>query len=224
MENILKILRKIVPNHEGDIPWYGRLGEGITDEKVQALINAGYGYQIQGGEITTPITGAGAYIATTPDMDILVPTDKAFIPLVINVGYETIGTSLLLEVISLAGLGGAQGGATVVLPKNLDTSRSDSSGLICRSPSTGATLMTKNVTDISHDQETLAITKSAGSATVAAFDRNKYVYRAKDEGFYHILKAGLGLQARLNVWGAAQGPTLFITVKALCVPVEWTQA
>lgn len=219
-----EISRRLTPTQEGDVPWYGKLGAGISEDKIQALINAGFGYVIQGGSLTTPITGNGAYVSTTPDMDILVPTDKAFIPLVVNVGYETIGTSLLLEVIVLAGLGGSQGAATAVTPVNMDTSRGNTSGLTCRSPSTGAVLPTTNLQDISHDQETLAITKTAGSATVAAFDRNKYIYRAKDEGMYHILKAGFNLQARLNIWAAAQAPTVFITVKGLCVPVEWTNA
>ncbi len=223
MENLITVLKRLLPSRRDDRPWYGMLGEGVTEEKIQALVNAGFGYVIQGGSITTPITGNGAYVATTPDMDILVPTDKAFIPLVINVGYELVGTSLLLEVIALAGLGGSQGAATAVTPTNMDTSKANSSGLICRSPSTGAVLPTQNVTDLFHEQETLAITKTAGSATVAAFDRNKYVYRAKDEGVYHILKGANGLNARLNIWGAAQGPTLFITVKGLCVPEEWTR-
>ena len=224
VETVLKIVRKIVPNITDDIPWYGKLGEGITEEKIQALVNAGYGYVIQGGSLTTPITGAGAYVSTTPDMDILVPTNKAFIPLVVNVGYEIIGTSLLLEVIVLAGVGGTQGATTAVTPTNMNTAIGNESGLICRSPSTGAVLPTERLTDISHDQETLAITKTAGSATVAAFDRNKYIYRAKDEGVYHVLQAGNNLQARLNVWGASQGPTLFITVKGLSVPVAWVNA
>ena len=225
VSTVLDIVKKLVPNTSDTVPWYGKLGEGITDEKVQALVNAGYGYAIQGGSITTPITGAGAYVSTTPDMDILVPTNKAFIPLVVNVGYESIGTSLLLEVIVLAGLGGTFGtGGTVVTPTNMNTAFGDESGLSARSPVTTAVLMTQRLTDISHDQETLAITKTAGSATVAAFDRNKYVYRAKDEGVYHILQAGNNLQARLNVWGASQGPTLFITVKGLCVPVAWVNA
>lgn|SRR3990167_3029214 len=225
MNTMLEVLKSLLPPTLGDkVPWYGKLGNGISEDKVQALVNAGYGYSIQGGSRTTPITGAGAYVATTPDMDILVPAEKAFIPLVVSVGYEIVGTSLLLEVIVTAGLGGTQGATTVVTPTNLNTGKPDESGLICRSPSTGAVLMTDRLTDLSHDQETLAITKTAGSATVAAFDRNKYVYRARDEGVYHILKAGNNLQARLNVWGASQGPTLFITVKGLCVPVEWTNS
>ena len=83
----LDILRRHVPAPDGEVPWYGKLGQGITEDKLQALVNAGYGYAIHGGTRTTPITGAGAYVATTPDMDILVPAEKAFIPLVINVGY-----------------------------------------------------------------------------------------------------------------------------------------
>lgn len=217
-----KIEQRLTPVLDGERPWYTKLGEGITEGKIQALVNAGYGYNIQGGSLTTPITGAGAYVATTPDMDILVPSDKAFIPLVVTVGYETIGTSLLLEVIIAAGLGGSQGAATAVTPVNMNTGYSNTSGLTCRSPSTGAVLMTSGLFDISHDQETLAITKTAGSATVAAFDRNKYVYRAKDEGVYHVLKSAQNLSARLNVWAASQAPTVFIIVKGVCVPVEWT--
>ena len=206
----------------GDVEyWHNRVAAGVTDELVAALVRAGYGYVINGGSATTPITGAGAYVSTTPDMDILVPSNKAFIPLVITVGYETIGTSLLLEVIMRAGLGGAQGTTTVVTPVNMDTGRSNDSGLTCFSPSSSATLMTQNLQDLFHDQQTLAITKTAGSATVSATDPSKFVYRAKDEGVYHILRAGNGLNARLNVWMASNGPTGFIICKGLSLPVEW---
>lgn len=220
----LNVLKRILPSRTDDRPWYGRLGEGVTDTKVQALINAGYGYVLAGGTATTPITGAGAYVSTTPDMDILVPTAKAFIPLVVSVEYETIGTSLLLEVIVQAGLGGTFAtGGTAITPVNMDSSRGNESGLSCQSPASSAVLPTTRVTEIFHATETLAITKTAGSATVAAFDRNTYVYRAREEGCYHIIKGAEGLFARMNVWGASQGPTLFILVKGLCVPEEWTR-
>ena len=134
------ILKRFVPSFMDNVPWYGRLGEGINESKVQALINAGYGYVLVGGVQSTPITGAGAYVSTTPDMDIKVPDDKALIPLTIRVQYETIGTASPLEPIATVGLGGTFAtGGTAITPKNMDTSKGNGSGLLCQSPASSAT-------------------------------------------------------------------------------------
>ena len=145
----ISVLKRLVPGLQDAIPWYGKLGEGVTEEKIQALINAGYGYVLVGGVQSTPITGAGAYVSTTPDMDIKVPDDKAFIPISILVQLETIGTVSPLECFATVGLGGTFAtGGTAITPKNMDTSKSDSSGLLCQSPASSAVLPTVNLTDI----------------------------------------------------------------------------
>lgn len=222
----LEVLNSLFPILGGGIPWYGKLGEGITDEKVQALINAGYGYVLVGGVQSSPITGAGAYVSTTPDMDIKVPDDKAFIPLSILVQYETIGTASPLECFATMGLGGTFAtGGTAIIPKNMDVSRGNGSGLLCQSPASSAVLPTDNLTDIWRNGVPNVSVKT-DSGTVSVKDHPfHFKYNAKDEGFYHILKGQGGtLFARLNVWAAHQAATAFIIVKGLSIPKEFTTA
>lgn len=202
--------------------WQTRLGAGINDELVNALVKAGYGYIIQGGSATTPITGAGVYVNTTPDMDILVPSSKAFIPLYICVKYETVGTNGIQEVIATAGTGGTQGAATAVTPVNLNTAFGNESGLTARSPSTGATLMSAKTHDIWTSGVPVGVTKTTASATASVLDdSSRFEYNARSEGVYHILQASDSLNARLNIWMGGQAPTGFIIVKGLVVPVSF---
>lgn len=232
MDIVQTVIKRLVPDLGDNRPWYGKLGAGITEDKVQALINAGYGVIINGGIQSTPITGAGVYVSTTPDMDILVPTDKAFIPLVIDVVYEAVGLTGIQEVFALAGLGGTFATAGTLLVandsgqgiRNMDMSRTDQSGLTVRSPASSAVLPTQRFGEIWRASKQQGITKTAESATVSSFDLAKFTYSAKLEGVYHVLKAGLNLQARLNIWMGGQAPTGFIMVKGLSVPVEWTNA
>ena len=219
----LSILRSILPSLVGAVPWYGKLGEGITEEKIQALINAGYGYVLNGGVQSTPITGAGAYVSTTPDMDIQVAEDRAFILLSILVQAETIGTVSPLEVIALVGTGGTFAtGGTAILAKNMDTSKGNSSGLLCQSPASSAVLPTGGAHDIWRAGVPNVSVKT-DSGTVSVKDHPfQFKYSAKEEGVYHILKSGVAGQARLNIWVAHQAMTAFIIVKGVSVPKEWT--
>ncbi len=201
--------------------WQNRLGAGLTQELVQALVQAGYGYQIQAGSASTPIASAGAYVATTPDLDILVPADKAFIPLLVACQYETIGTVAVVEMLVAAGIGGAQGTGTATTPTNMDTSLGNNSGLTCLGHTSTATLMTVGLTEIWRDGQTVGITKTTGNATGTIADPTRFVYRAKDEGFYHIVRGNASGNARLNVWTCAQAPNTFIIVKGLVVPVAF---
>lgn len=222
----LEVLKKFIPGLHDNVPWYGRLGEGITDTKVQALINAGYGYLLVGGVQSTPITGAGAYVTTTPDMDILVPDDKVFILLSILVQYETIGTVSPLECFATAGLGGTFAtGGTAITPKNMDISKGDSSGLKCQSPASSAVLPTDNLGDIwRHGVPNVSVKTDSGTVSVKDHPF-QFKYSAREEGCYHILKGKGGtLFARLNIWAAHQAATAFIIVKGLSVPKEWASA
>ena len=219
----LEIGRRFLPEALGGIPWYGRLGEGINESKVQALINAGFGYVLVGGVQSTPITGAGAYVSTTPDMDIKVADDKAFIPLIILVQLETIGTVSPLECFATAGLGGTFAtGGTKIDPKNMDTSKSDGSGLLCQSPASSAVLPTVNLTDIwRHGVPNVSVKTDSGTVSVKDHPF-QFKYSAREEGIYHILKGQGGtLFARLNIWAAHQAATAFIIVKGLSVPKGW---
>ena len=219
----IEVLKRFIPGLGDNIPWYGRLGEGITEEKVQALINAGYGYIFNGGVQTTPITGAGAYVSTTPDMDLLIPDDKAFIPLSVLVQCETIGTVSPLEVLVSAGLGGTFAtGGTKIDPRNMDTSRGDSSGMSCQSPASSAVLPTKNFGEIWRGGVP-GVSVKTDSGTVSVKDHPfQFKYSAKEEGVYHVLKGQGGtLFARMNIWVAHQAMTCFIITKGVCIPKEW---
>jgi len=222
----LTIVRRFLPEALGGIPWYGRLGEGVNEAKIQALINAGFGYLFVGGVQSTPITGAGAYVSTTPDMDILVPDDKAFIPLSILVQYETIGTVSPLECFATAGLGGTFAtGGTAITPKNMDISKGNSSGMSCQSPASAAVLPTMNLGDIWR-AGVPGVSVKTDSGTVSVKDHPfQFKYSAREEGIYHILKSQGGtLFARLNIWAAHQAATVFIIVKGVCVPKDWASS
>ena len=114
---------------------------------------------------------------------------------------------------------------TAVTPVNMDTSKSNSSGLLCQSPASSAVLMTDNLTDIWRDGVPNVSVKT-DSGTVSVKDHPfRYLYSAREEGAYHIVKGQGGtLFARLNVWAAHQAATAFIIVKVLSVPKEWASA
>lgn len=219
----LSVVKRLLPGLADNIPWYGKLGEGVTEQKIQALINAGYGYVLNGGVQTTPITGAGAYVSTTPDMDIQVAEDRAFIPLVILAQAETIGTVTPLEIIATVGTGGTFAtGGTAIVAKNMDTSKGNSSGLLCQSPASSAVLMTGAAHDIwRHGVPNVSVKTDSGTVSVKDHPF-QFKYSAREEGFYHILKSSASGLARLNVWVAHQAMTCFIIVKGVSVPKEWT--
>lgn len=228
VETVIEALRSRIPFLNADRPWYTKLGAGVTEEKLQALINAGYGVVINGGVQSTPITGAGVYVSTTPDMDIQVDADKAFIPLVIDVVYEAVGLTGIQEVFATAGLGGtfATGGTALTYGdgiRNLNSGYAAQTGLTVRSPASVAVLPTERFGEIWRASVPQGITKTAQSATVSSNDQAKFTYRAKEEGIYHTLRAGNNLRARMNIWMGGQAPTGFIMVKGVLVPVGWTE-
>ena len=73
----------------------------ITREQLEYWLASGYGYVVNGGEGSTPITFAGAYDADAPDCFISVPDNTGIIPYSIRVIYETVGTESTMEIIAL---------------------------------------------------------------------------------------------------------------------------
>ena len=75
---------------------------GSLDMFVQAWVNAGYGYCLNGGTGSTVITFAGVYDADAPDAFIHVPNGVVIMPTYIEVIFEAVGTESTMEIIALA--------------------------------------------------------------------------------------------------------------------------
>src|SRR3990167_8932860 len=72
-------------------------------------------FTINAGTGTAPITSAGAYVNTTPDVDISNPAGQMCIPIAVNIGVEAYGTTLLFESVCAVGVGG------VITPTSAET-------------------------------------------------------------------------------------------------------
>lgn len=85
-------------------PW--RLPDGSTVNDfglwANAWIWAGYGFVIESGLGTSPITFAGAYDADAPDQFVSVPNRYVLMPLTHQVTFEAVGTESTMEIMALA--------------------------------------------------------------------------------------------------------------------------
>lgn len=170
-------------------------------------------FEVSAGTGTAPATGAGAYVNTTPDVDISVPAGTVVIPYAVDVKFEAYGTDLLCEVVGAVGTGGVITPTSfdAITPRNLRLDAPYTSGCTAGSTGTGATYMTGNVVEFMRDGHRFAITKSASSATVAAFDQELYQWRATESGVWPIMYHPSSI-SRLNIFASSQAPTFFINV------------
>ena len=177
------------------------------------------------GSVTTPITfGAGTIDITEPDFDLSVPADTLVIPVEINVYMEAFGTSAQFECMAAVGRGGviASTGTALIAPAGLVNQRLDAPyaskcSAKYAADAASATYMTDNVYEFWRDGAQFAITKTAGSATVAATDPNKFSWRLTDSMVPPIMYSKSGI-CRLNVFAASQAGTGFMTIKYAELP------
>lgn len=104
-------------------------GSAFAAEHGLLLATNGDIFVANGGTGSSPATFAGAYDANGPDFVIEVPDGTTIVPLAINITFQTVGTTLLCEVIaSVSTTAGAVTAATSVTPRNLRTGNSSGSG------------------------------------------------------------------------------------------------
>ena len=159
-----------------------RDGSLNTADWFQAMVREGRVYCAQAGLLTTEITWTATATndQTKPAMFIDVPTGTTITPIEISVYFEAFGTSAQMEIEAITGTGGVSAGGTAMVITNMRSDAPDTSVCTATSDVTGGTACTANVNAFWRDGAQFAITKTAGSATVAATDPNKFVWRFTD--------------------------------------------
>ena len=101
----------------------------INEAVLQQYMTEGYGYIVNGGVGTTPITFAGVYDANGPDLHVNVPENTTIIPYHINVVFDAVGTETTMEITGLASSTGdisVTGTGATIKPIRLDAPSADS--------------------------------------------------------------------------------------------------
>ena len=160
---------------------------------------------------TSVATFAGAYDADGPDLVIDVPLNTTIVPLSIQVQYEAVGTTLLLETFasisnSLAGTTTVTGGGTVT-PINARIGDASTSGCTVSYSvdAAGCTAQTGRIYDIRLGGFELA---EAMAATEPGWPERNWKWSAKQEGFYPIMDG----ESSMFIHCASQAGTGFIRV------------
>ena len=197
-------------------------GTIFTAEWLTRMALEGRMYTVNIGLGTAPIAGAGAYVNTTPDVDMSVPSGMMIIPVFAKVVFETYGTSLLVEVVGAVGKGGviAPTSATAQTPVNHRLDIGNDSGVTVVSDGTGATYMTPagSVLEFWRDGEQFGISKTSASATVSSTDQTRFEWSALKSGLWPIMYATDGI-TRLNLFFCAQAPTYFASLTFVKPPL-----
>ncbi len=169
--------------------------------------------------LTDAGTFAGAYDADGPDFVIDVPLGTTIVPLKIDVYYESVGSTLLMETFASisttpAGTTTKSGGGAVT-PVNLRTGDSGTSNCTVAYSIDGAgcTAQAAHIYEIFRHGFQLAEDMAAQEQ---GWPEKQYTWSAAEEGFYPVLDG----VSSLFVHAAAQTGTGFITVIYYEIPTS----
>ncbi|MFA6270637.1 MAG: hypothetical protein WC657_05540 [Candidatus Paceibacterota bacterium] len=144
------------------------------------------------------------------------PTGTTIIPIELMIYFEAFGTTAQSEVNATIGSGGSYtSGGTAMTPSNLRVDKPYSSAVTAYNLST-VTGATTNVTEFYRDGEQFAITKTAGSATVAVSDPHRFTWSIKDA---FVAPIGVG-PCQVAVNQGSQAGTGFGYIKWVEVPTS----
>lgn len=177
----------------------------VADANLLRSLN-GDVFVANGGTGTAPITFAGAYDADGPDFVVDVPDGTTIIPLAINIHYQTVGTTLLLEALaSVASNLGAVTAGTSVTPRNIRTGNSSTSGCTVNAAvdASGCTVQT-NPYEFVRQGFQLA----EDMAATEDWQERTWNWSAKQTGIYPVIDG----EGSLFIHAAAQAGTGMITV------------
>ena len=203
------------------LPFKGMLdGTAFTADWLARMAMEGRMYTVHAGSQTAPITSAGAFVNTTPDLDMSVPAGMCVVPVRATVQYETFGTILLSEVIGIVGKGGVitptAAEATIITNHRLDLP--NDSGVTAVSTGTGATFMTSNLLEFWRDGHQGDVTVSAQATGNQASNLSKFKWSALEDGVWPIMYATDAI-TRLNIFMSSQAGTGFITLTFVKPPL-----
>lgn len=204
----------------GYLPMKGMLdGTAFTADWLARMALEGRMYTINHGTGTAPVTSAGAYVNTTPDLDISNPAGQICIPVAVNIGVEAYGTTALFESVCAVGVGG------VITPTSAETATvvnhrldlPNNSGLTAVGTGTGATYMTSNVVEFARHQIDKAVT--IGTADDDSTNHaDQYNWSALATGQWYVMYHPSSI-TRMNVFMSCQGTTGFISVTVVIPPM-----
>ncbi|OGT54345.1 MAG: hypothetical protein A3E01_15380 [Gammaproteobacteria bacterium RIFCSPHIGHO2_12_FULL_63_22] len=234
------VKRTPAPSQEGGFlangPWFLPDGSLVAslDLWAAAWIWAGYGFNIQAGLATTPITFAGAYDADAPDLFVHIPNGYAFIPLEIEVTFEAVGTESTMEIMALASPEGdssatVTGGALATVA-NMRVGSSITSGVTASGGVDAAGITDPNVTgSFTFWRAQRPLTDTVATTENDRHDLN-FRWNHRQNGAPPVIlgsPAGtLGSAAAggsLSVYAASQAGTGFIIVNAIILPPTLAQ-
>jgi len=195
-----------------------RDGTLLSADWILAKTIQGRLFCAQAGLLTTEITWTATATndQTKPAMFIDVPSGTTIFPLEISLYMEAYGSNAQFECEAITGTGGVSAGGTAMTITNMRSDAPYTSNCTGTSDITGGTACTTNLSAFWRDGAQFAITKTGGSATVAATDPNKFVWRYKD-GLYCPIVVGHG---QLMVTQGSQAGTGFGKIIFIEVPTS----
>jgi len=192
-------------------------GTAFTGDWLLRQALAGNCVTINLGTGTAPATSAGAYVNTTPDVDIRVPAGTLAIPYNIQLGVEAYGTTLLFEAVAAYGSGGTY------TPTSLDTAtvknnRTDiatsTKGITAGGTGTGAVYMDDAIEFMRHQIDKIVTIATADDDSTNHY--SVYNWSARDTGNWPIMY-NPGTFTRLNIWASGQATTFFAIVSMVVI-------
>ncbi len=183
--------------------WGSPHGATVGETEWDAHVGRGLVFMANSGTLTAPTAGHDILVSTTPDLLIDVPDGTSIKPLMIRVSYESVGSTLLSEVVySFSADLGVQTGGTAVTPTNMRSRGGGSTNCTITHTAT-ATAQATNVTEFYRHQ--IQLVEDMAAAEVGWEDRN-FVWAAGKDGPAPLL---IG-ESSLMIWGATETTTLFI--------------
>jgi hypothetical protein len=165
------------------------------------------------GTATTPVVSTGAFVATTPDIHILVPSSVVAIPIAVSVKYEAIGTESEMEVVALASSIAAVATGTALTVQNLRMDAPIASLCTAFGEATVATGYSGNFAEFWRRGHNLADTPATTEN-----DRHEHVYHWNigDAGYAPVVAGG----GSLAVWAASQAASGFYSIVWIELPAS----
>ena len=125
--------------------WGTPQGAAVVGSEWDALVAGWLVFTVQAGTASSPVSSAGAFATTTPDLLLDIPDGTSIRPIFMSIHYETPGSTQLRESFaSVSTTLGAQSGGTAITPRSMRTRGGGSSNCIATSIAT-ATAQSGNI-------------------------------------------------------------------------------
>ncbi len=187
----------------------GTLEGGIVTADLSYLFSLNGDVFVANGALgTSEATFAGALDTDAPDLVIDVPLNTTIVPLKIDIYYEAVGASAVMEtMVSVSKTLGATSSGDTITPVNIRTGNNSTSSCTVTSAvaNSGATVQSGLKYEFFRHGFQLA---EDMAATEPGWPEKQYTWSAKKEGIYPILDG----EASLFIHAAATAGKGFLTV------------